>query len=148
VKQRKYDDQWAKWVAILDGEMDGEHELFHNDWEDYADVNAVIDMVGHLSSEMQKLVALCLSVAKWHPLRGFNRGGCSWTSCGLCNLYYEIGCAGCPLDKIGENCTDDGSCFSRWNVAWRSVDIEKCADEMFDKLMNLYREAYRGYYME
>lgn len=32
-------------------------------------------------------------------------------SCALCVEYFNQGCNGCPLDKIGENCCHDGSAY-------------------------------------
>ena len=73
--------------------------------------------------------ALELSVAKWHPIRGSNRGR---FLCGLC-AWYEDCEDGCPMVIDGKSCDDEGHMWKEWHRA-RDVVMGKGLDELAEPI--------------
>ncbi len=100
------------------------------------------------------LVALALSIAKWHSMSGLMSGDLAeWANCGLCvsteerlpaaacseNNETRFNCDDCILPKVGECCIQGDSTYKRWSVGSHTPKQHKA---MYDMLYNLYREEY------
>ncbi len=91
------------------------------------------------------LVALAVSVAKWHPSKGRKRG---IGLCGLCVLRNCIGtnsltCKLCPLAEVGEHCLKKGSLWQNYLWAENPKEEEKYARQMYALLVDLYVKEYK-----
>ncbi len=151
----KTKNMWKPWIEIVEkGSM------------------AIRKTLDCAPKSVQVLVALALSVAKWHPLRKEMQGfyanvervsflrlfpvPLSVLSCGLCQLYWNqdtceraiaVGrIEPCPLVLEDECCTLDDTIYGRWYLAYRDEDAHirrELANEMFELLMKLYEKEYK-----
>ncbi len=122
---KKSDKQWQPWIRKVNN-----HELRST--------------LLRTPKDMRSLVAAALSVAKWHPTR-LVRGGSD--SCGLCVFWSQADCGKCPLVKRRQRCRNKTSTFSKWFKALKltfevTTELDVAADEMYELLMDIYREEY------
>ena len=85
-------------------------------------------------------IALALSVAKWSPERGKNRGN---DTCGLCALYHYQ-CSNCPLGREYIPCTISSSLWYRATSQGRNR--KKYMDALYNALVKLYKRAYDAWF--
>jgi len=139
--KRLYDSHWIPWVRIVEKGRFLNRELVPEE----SGAACIVHWLKQ-RSKLQRLVALCLSVAEWHPIRGKNVGGEYWVDSGLCHLYLDMfDCNGCPLDVAGYGCLESESLFSKW-VDASGNRKRKLAHKMFVVMMNIYREEYNRYF--
>jgi hypothetical protein len=85
------------------------------------------------------LEALEMSLTKWHPLRGRNRGETIWlniaSSCGLCMYFRTMdNCDNCILDV-------DGYCDYFWD--WDSAETDEQKNKKADIIYKLILKEYK-----
>lgn len=99
-----------------------------------------------------KMKAFKLSLAKWHPSRGVDRGTSKhmrgFESCGLCVRYRKVsnsefksGCGECPLNRAGVRCTSYNSIFEEWVMRrnWEGQNVDKAAEAMYQLILENYK---------
>ena len=47
-------------------------------------------------------------------------------NCALCYAYVDIDCNGCPLDEGPDQCSTDGTIFSKASIAFERYDDNRC----------------------
>lgn len=94
--------------------------------------------------DKQLLVALELSVAKWHPNKKRRGGG----ACGLCYWVSVIrgkDCTKCLLAKKDKACLDRASTYSNFSAAKSEFMKKQYADKMYALLLKFYeKEKEKG----
>ena len=101
-------------------------------------VRQVVSQTVH--TKQATLIALALSVAKWHPATK-----CA-VDCGLCALRDYVDrtrCCECVLYKAGKGCLESGSPWRRFMSTSSSKEEKKYSRELYDLLVKLYAEEYR-----
>jgi hypothetical protein len=121
----------------------------------------IFEALDDAPKKIKPLMALALSVAKWHPDRhnelfygdpeGLRDG-----TCGLCMYWAEAGkrstldhCFLCPLGRAGHECNKSSESGSLWRPLWNSQNdgvrlefFRECAVRLYDKLVELYLVEY------
>ena len=110
-------DEWRPWIKIIDT------------WK----VDETLALLP-MQSKKQRLAALALAVAKWHPMRK-NRGD---GECGLCRFYWSE-CYKCDLTLAGQSCGDSRSYYHRFMYKRK----QKAGMDLFWLLMDIYRKAMK-----
>lgn len=89
--------------------------------------------------------ALELSLAKWHPSRVDHRGVAVRRtdpgSCGLCCMYLDKECVGCPIETIGISDRYDSACVSKGHpfLNWcNSDDKFEAAEVVYQLILSAY----------
>lgn len=123
----------------------------------------IFEALDDVPKRLKPLMALALSVAKWHPDRhnGLFYGDPEQLrdgTCGLCMYWAELctkrmfgPCELCPLGKAGHACNIASSSGSLWRPCWNAANegtqyhmdlFMECAVRLYNKLVELYTEEY------
>ncbi len=93
--------------------------------------------------------ALELTIEKYRRALDGETLHMGYHSCPLCQVFWveiktESECAGCPIDKVGENCIDSGSLEKR---LWKLSDnpaLHDCRDDFIADTVIPFLEGLRG----
>jgi hypothetical protein len=122
-------DQWMPWVDLYEQYMDSDGVVIRD------------DILRKVNKGDRTLVALALSVAKWHPEANYRGDGC----CALCALTRS-NCYKCVLyKKEGKSCvaSNYNSLWGKFITAETFADADNAANKMYETLLELYKEEYR-----
>jgi hypothetical protein len=121
-------------------------------WIKLVECGNVWKILGEMPDSLRPLIAVALSVAKWHPSRGKMVGG---GNCGLCIVYYKCAsCIECPLcKKTGLKC-DSGHALEGPESLWAITRKNKYGPKRYEAerklykiLMDIYREEYEKWWV-